>query len=172
MIVDRIRIACEKEKKENPMHNYTLWADVKGLDPAGSFPEHISEAFRAQYRPDIMLVKSRNEARKKLVFIELTCPFESVSNLEAAHRRKMSKYTPFVDALRAEGKYAEVELHCIEVGSRGYLANTFQEIHQYLDCGRGHPRIDIFRRRVGKTALMASLRIFRDKDNTNVMNLE
>ena len=146
LIEDRIRIACEREKKEDSTLSYTLWADVKGLDSAGSYPQHISEAFRAQYRPDIMLVKSRGE-RKKLVFVELSCPFETVDNLKFAHQRKVSKYTPFIEALRAEGNYAEVELHCIEVGSRGYLANSFQDIHQYLECGRGHPKMAIFRRR-------------------------
>ena len=61
----------------------------------------------------------RNE-RSTLLMIELARPFETKANLRAAHERKMKNYEPLVSAIAAQGKYAEVKLHCIEVGCRGY----------------------------------------------------
>lgn len=119
--------------------------------------------FRDQYRPDIMITKKK-ALKEELIIIELTCPFESKQNLESSHKRKVDKYTPLVEALKSGQKYSQVHLHCIEVGSRGYAANTCREIYQYLQCGRGHPRVNVFMRRVGKQCLQKSLEIFRRRD--------
>ena len=162
VIAERLKTALAADKKGSD--DSSLWVDLEGLNGAECYPEHIGEDLREQYRPDIMMVKAIGSEAKKLIMIELSCPFETVDNLKNAHQRKSSKYERFVDAVRAGRRYAEVELHCIEVGSRGYIANTFQEIHPYLNCGRGHPKITVFRRRVGRASLMASLRIFRNRD--------
>ena len=163
MLAERLEVALKKEKVADANLSYTLWADIPRYHDPVQYPEHIPWMLRDQYRPDIMVTKKK-AAKEELILIELTCPFESKQNLENAHKRKVDKYTPLVDALKAEQKYSQVHLRCIEVGSRGYAANTCQEIHQYLKCGRGHPRVNVFMRKVGKKCLQKSLEIFRKRD--------
>ena len=48
----------------------------------------------------------------------------------------MEKYEPLVSAFAAQGKYAEVKMHCIEIGSRGYLANSKATMKTILESSQ------------------------------------
>ena len=72
--------------KTIPLCRPQIWADIKGWDTDANFPEHIEEALRTKYRPDIIMVTKRNE-RSTLLMIELTRPFEAKANLHTAHKR-------------------------------------------------------------------------------------
>lgn len=88
-------------------------------------PDGFTDDDRNGYRPDIMIT-IREGSAKRLVIIELTCPFEE--NLRASHSNKVEKYTRLKDTLMTRNCYSSIDLHCVEVGSRGFIANTLKEI--------------------------------------------
>ena len=154
-LYNRISTALEKEKTEQGLR---VWLDLNGSYnlpelPAG-FPQNDLR------RPDIMI----ETPWVKLVLIELTCPFETGNNFNNAHKRKMDKYASLVDAIKQTMYYETVELHCIEVGSRGFIANTLKAIQPYITCGRGQPSVKTFMKGLGKISLVESMKIY---DNRN-----
>jgi hypothetical protein len=158
-IADRIKLAYRGNEDIN------VWMDKDGKytsDKARLLPQGLQDKAELR-RPDIII----EEEWKRLIFIELTCPYDTLKNLEAAHKRKTDKYQSLVDKIKREHsyQYETVELHCVEVGSRGYIANTLKEIIPHITCGRGHPSTKDFLKGLGKISLIESMRIY-DSRNT------
>ena len=158
-IISRLRMA-NKEKD-----NFHLWADLEGENKNEDFPEGFPLIHVRKYIPDIMMTFSEGEA-EKLVIIELTCPYEDKNGAERAHLRKEKKYQALVDEIRIKKHYDEIELHCIEIGSRGHIANTLNGIQKYLQCPRGTKTVRNFLMELGRVSLLRSMEIYRLKDAT------
>lgn len=159
LIYDRLVLA-NKERED-----VAVWVDLDGLDDARHFPPYIPTELADGYRPDILLT-FREEGREKLVMIELTCPFEDMQNLQYAQSRKKQKYLTFKDAINATqaGRDVDIEVHCIEVGSRGFIANTIQSIYPYIQCSRREPSLKTFLESLSRESIQTSMKIFEMKD--------
>ena len=68
-------------------------------------------------RPDILLL---SDAKKKLVVIELTVPWET--RCQEAHERKRAKYDDLMTECRREGW--QTWYFSVEVGARGFPASS------------------------------------------------
>lgn len=154
-----IRLKAANSEKEG----FQLWVDLPGLNSEQDFPPQFPKDLKDTYRPDILLSLVENRQRK-LFIIELTCPFETVNGAKEAHERKLNKYSCLVDTIALKHKDVRVELHCVEVGSRGYIANTFNGIKPLLQCPRNSPSIKTFLARLGAISLKQSKRIFDRRD--------
>ena len=158
-IADRIALA---NNEKGPI--FKLWADLAGYNQPEKYPSGITDDLKSGYRPDIMIT-IREGNKEKLVIIELTCPFEDA--IERSHQRKVDKYTSLKNAILTKNYYSSVDLHCIEVGSRGFIANTLKEISPYLTVSkRGQPTTKSFMVGLGKISLRHSRRIYLSRDNT------
>lgn len=158
-IADRIALANGGNKDS------ILWADLEGYRQPDKFPDGFTDEDRNGYRPDIMIT-IREGSAKRLVIIELTCPFEE--NLRASHSNKVEKYTRLKDTLMTRNCYSSIDLHCVEVGSRGFIANTLKEITPYITVTkRGHPKVKSFLMGLGHISLRHSRRIYRKRNITN-----
>lgn len=163
-LVSRLRLAGEKRQ------NFKLWADLEGERKPADKPKGMDIDLEAKFRPDIF-VSYTEDGREHLVIIELTCPFEDKKGTENAHQRKLDKYSALMDGLKVKNHYDRLELHAIEVGSRGYIANTLNGIKKYLECGRGQMSVKNFFHKLGKISLLRSMHIYQNRDR-KVVNLK
>lgn len=128
-------------------------------------PSCYNADLQSKFRPDIMMVREdRTQRTKELIIVELTCPFETRANLLKRHNTKVEKYKGLVTALEGKNHYTDIKLICVEVGSRGYIASSVNDLSPYITCDRHHPSIKKFWQTVGRESLYASLEIFRMKD--------
>lgn len=142
----------------------TIWADIEGFRVDAKFPK-VWKELASDARPDILVQRPGGS----LVVIELTIPFED--NLASSHKRKVDKYTPHIAAIRLTKKIS-VEFYCVEVGSRGYIANSLLAIRKVL--GLSKPAFRPFAIKLASTAVTESLNILnlRDtKDGTPITDL-
>ena len=136
----------------------TVWADI--------YPYQIEANMHAAWgphkdnvRPDIII---KHKDTGDMTLIELTCPFEWTEGINDAHKRKVAKYTPYVQAVRAneDNRHLKVSLLCIEVGSRGYVANTAIGLGPILNLDDKPLRQ--FLVQLGRTSFLQSLRILKN----------
>ena len=88
------------------------------------------------------------------------------TGLQKAHERKTKKYEEFIERIKAKTEvFDEISLHCVEVGSRGHIATSLNEIRAYLVVTKkGSPTVEAFLRSLGRTALRGSIFIFKDRN--------
>ena len=131
------------------------------------YPSKIPSELREKYRPDILIQRSSGK-KKELIIIELTCPFEDDKGLANAHQRKAEKYEDLaVGIAKADPEaYDEIRVHCVEVGSRGHIASSFEEIRPLLTVDKQGEAssVEAYLRALGRTALRESILIYRDRD--------
>ena len=159
-IVERI------EQSQGSDTSFKLWADLPGFDSHSKYPSKIPSELREKYRPDILIQRTR-AGKKELIIIELTCPFEDDRGLVNAHQRKTDKYEDFVVSIKTAdaGAFDQIRVHCVEVGSRGHIASSFEEIRPFLTVDkRGEASVEAFLRSLGRTALRGSIFVYRDRD--------
>ncbi len=102
---------------------------------------------------------------RKIIIIELTVPFEIYIN--KAHERKSNKYAPLVSDI--EDRNYEVNLVCLEVGSRGYLSvdneKRLKVIHDLTDKS---VKFKDFKNTISKLAILSSFSIFLCQKRTHL----
>ncbi|EMP40592.1 hypothetical protein UY3_02192 [Chelonia mydas] len=85
---------------------------VLKLEPLLSFP---AESTDSQLRPDIVVT---DKAQKKIILVDITISFENRTPAFCeARARKLEKYAPLADTLRAKGY--EVQMDALIVGALG-----------------------------------------------------
>lgn len=139
---------------------FYIWADLPDHRDKQKPHGYVNET---AMQPDILMVVCK-DGNEHLVIIELTCPFESRDGPGRANWRKMFKYSTIREMNIRSQNFASVSLHCIEVGSRGFIATTLNEISPYLQCGRGHPTVRSFLSRLGGICLKQSMRIYERRN--------
>eukprot|EP00744_Colponema_vietnamica_P001229 GILI01002063.1.p1 GENE.GILI01002063.1~~GILI01002063.1.p1 ORF type:complete len:653 (+),score=62.22 GILI01002063.1:377-2335(+) len=156
-----LRLIVERLKLAHADKPHLLYADLDGW--RAEFPTKIPEELKGTYKPDILLEVNVDNGIE-LVIIELSCPFELQANLQYRHGMKVNKYQPFVEGITTTKKYSKVSLHCIEVGARGFIANSCNAITQYLTCRRKVQPVHSFLRELGRASFIASMKIFQNRD--------
>jgi hypothetical protein len=87
------------------------------------------EIYATPERPDI-IIWSMN--KKSLILVELTCPAEE--GILPAQERKEARYFPLRCNIKDFQTSWSVELMTIEIGARGYVANTLPRCLKRLGC--------------------------------------
>ena len=106
-----------KKKKDVPtgiLHLASDWTAIVDLSSEYIFPVKIA---LTQDRPDIVVF---SEVLRRVILIELTVPCEE--NFEYWHHEKLRKYVPIEMQARVNGW--GVDIFAVEVGARGYCANS------------------------------------------------
>ena len=133
------------------------WVFLADLDKRLVFPPNIVVT---SLRPDIVIFSNRSST---VIMVELTCPSEE--NVERQHEIKLLRYTD----LRAdcELKGWKVHLFAVEVGARGYTAQSFSACLRALGF-RSRP-LRACLQQVGDEALRTSFWVWflRDNDTWN-----
>ena len=99
------------------------WVISADLPNQRDYPSEIKETGQ---RPDIVVFSRK---LKKFVLIELTVPYET--NMEEQHEYKLAKYEDLAHRLATKGNV--VRLFAVEVGSRGFLANSMYTLLRQLN---------------------------------------
>ena len=115
-----------RSKRSGLLHSATDWKLSVDYDGSLVFPHFIA---LSQLRPDMVLYSF---SKKIVILIELTCPCEE--NFEDRHRDKMFKYTALTTAIR--NNRWTVHFFAIEVGARGYCANSVRACLSRLGLSR------------------------------------
>ena len=104
-----------------------IYSDLPGQGINGTtIPQDILVANGQGSKPDLTIIDRKN---MKIALLELTCPLER--NIEAAHTRKLVKYTQM--QLDLESKGFSVQLVPFEIGSAGHIfKNTKEQIMKTL----------------------------------------
>ncbi|MBS1972700.1 MAG: hypothetical protein JSU04_20505 [Bdellovibrionales bacterium] len=149
-------------------HQLRVWVDLDDMRD----DTMLHEAWRTHLpnaRPDIMITHQNGD----LTIIELTCPFEAKGPI-TSHDRKVAKYTKNVESIRKEWntnpksayRGRTVTLHCVEVGSRGYVSNTATVLQRYV--GMDGKQFRQFLVNLGRTSFLESLWILKHRDTRKV----
>ena len=99
------------------------WMISADLSNYRSYPPEIRVT---NQRPDIVIHSNK---LRKFVLIELTVPYET--NIEEQHEYKLAKYEELVHQLSEKGN--AVKLFAVEVGSRGFIANSMYSLLRQLN---------------------------------------
>lgn len=120
-----------------------------------TFPQQIA----TDLRPDIVV---SHKAKKLIVLIELTIPFEMC--FDDAASRKEAKYTELVKECISQGWITK--LITIEVGSRGFLNQPgFKKLATFLKATKDD--LDALKSSCIKTALAGSFKIWSQRNTCN-----
>ena len=98
--------------------------DSAGVYPTVTVP---GEILSSKQRPDGVVW---SEQSRRIILIELTVPWEE--NMEAATKRKQSRYASISDMLRKRGWM--VTLLTVEVGSRGFAGKSLNYLLKGFGC--------------------------------------
>ncbi|XP_075772826.1 uncharacterized protein LOC142824999 [Pelodiscus sinensis] len=115
-------------------HNAIQARVVKALPPTlGTVAEDSTvPGTNSLLRPDIVIT---NEEAKKIVMVDVSVPFENRSAaFRAARLRKIAKYTPLADTLRARGY--TVEIYALLVGALGSWDPQNEPVLEACGIGR------------------------------------
>ena len=132
-----------------------VWCDLPGYNQEEKihplWQPHINN-----WRPDIIIHHHNND----LTIVELTISFDSGTN--ASHEIKVNKYAPTLAEIRRHNPTVEVKSFCVEVGSRGKIANTTVQLKHLLK----HNKKDLrkFFVRLGRTSFLESIAIYKLRD--------
>ena len=129
------------------------WILLADLGRRLVFPDHI---VKTSLRPDIVLYSNIS---RTVVMIELTCPSEE--NFEKRHEEKLNRYTD----LQADCEIAgwRVHLYAVEVGARGYTAQSLSSCLRALGLKQQLLRTCLAE--VGDEALRTSFHIWMWRDS-------
>ena len=106
--------------------------------------------------PDIVLLDRK---QKKIVLLELTCPFDSSASIfKAAFDRKTDRYERL--ALDLEGLGFTALNMPLEIGARGVITVRNHMVLATVASMYGIRNMLVLRRSLGKISLMASHRIY------------
>ncbi|CAM5100326.1 unnamed protein product [Natator depressus] len=88
-------------------------------------------------RPDVVVT---NETQKKIILVDITVPFENrTPAFREAQARKLEKYAPLADTLRAKGY--EVQLDALIVGALGAWDPCNERVLRTCGIGRCYARL-------------------------------
>ena len=115
-------------------------------------------------RPDMILVSRDVQVggKKVIWLIELTSCLEE--NINDWHERKLDRYRNLSQQLGSE---FTVHNHPIEIGSRGYIPPTFNQLLNALKIDK--KQIKTVCKDVSRVALECSARIFGNRNNRKVL---
>ena len=141
---------------------FSLFADVDGrnVGNGGTIPPFV---ITTSQRPDVVVL---NAEERKILILELTCPFDS--NINTAHDFKTAKYVPLMNDLTAAGFAADI--FCVEVSVRGQITKANRaRLKSFLFKSTGIRRgtcVDLICK-MSKSALLSSFSIFcaRNEDS-------
>ena len=145
-----------KKKKPGP----TFWHDGTGwviLTDSKANPYQVPPQIAAtSLRPDICIYSM---SRRKVLFIELTSPFEE--NMTKWKAKKEEKYTGLVLDARSNGWDA----HCraVEVGARGFVGTGVTALFRHL--GLSNKESNTARIELSRVAIRASHYIWISREN-------
>ena len=110
------------------------------------------EIYATAERPNIVIWSAKS---KRVILIELTCPAEE--GIEAAQVRKQARYLPLMNNIAIISSWKPL-LFTLEVGVRGFIATSTQQVFQKL----GLPRDDVSRllKKLSATVAKCSHTIF------------
>ena len=146
------KIRQEKERS-GLVHGGDDWVFLADLDTRLVFPRHIVVT---DQRPDIVMYSNGS---KVVVMIELTCPSEE--NCERQHEAKLDRYTDLKADCEARGW--KVYLYAVEVGARGYTAQSLSSCLRAL--GFGYRQCRRCLEEAGNEALRTSFWVWFLKEN-------
>ena len=129
-----------------------VWCDL----PCYNQEEKIHPLWKPHinnWRPDIIIRHHNND----LTIVELTISFESLTN--PSHAIKESKYAPTLAEIRRRNPTIAVKSFCVEVGSRGKIANTTVQLKHLLKHNKKDLRT--FFVRLGRTSFLESIAIYK-----------
>ena len=145
-LVRRI-VACKAD-------TMSVYADLEGWKiNGGTVPGDLVATGQV---PDIVLLDRK---QKKIVLLELTCPFDSsASSFKAAFDRKTDRYERL--ALDLEGLGFTALNMPLEIGSRGVVTARNHMVLASVASMCGIRDLKVLRRTLGKISLVASHRIY------------
>ena len=104
------------------LHGGKNWVFLSDLGKRLVFPRHV---FVTDLRPDVVIYSNHD---KVVIMVELTCPCEE--NFDARHEEKLTKYDELKEGCVDQGW--RVHLFAVEVGARGYTAQTLSSCLKVL----------------------------------------
>ena len=135
------------------LEGFEIYADIPSHKiNGGTIPAdiHITGA-----RPDMVVINRNN---KKILLIELTCPFET--NIKQANTRKMIRYNDLQHDLQQIGY--KTFLLPFEVGVRGHISpENKQTINKILTLTHTKINTNKVTQELGKISLLCSYIIFK-----------
>ena len=146
------------EKKPD---NIKIYSNLPNYKTNGaSIPAHIMVT---RSRPDLVLVDSSTSPQTVYLY-ELTVCFERVGNLEAANRRKQSRYSGLATDIEDNGY--SCKNYPFEVGSRGHLTpdnrSRLSLLHKLCSPSVTFSK---FCQNIAKTSLLCSYAIFLSRND-------
>jgi len=74
-------------------------------------------------RPDLVLIGRSTKKELEVVLVEVTVPFDTDKNLQAANTRKQQVYLPLMEAIQKSNaaKSVQVSIAVVIVGTRGVI---------------------------------------------------
>ena len=109
-----VSYSSKAKKYDGLLHLANDWVILVDTNKNLVFPGHI---VLTNLRPDIVIFSN---STKKVILVELTCPCEE--NLLSQHEFKLNKYSKLALSCEEAGWICEV--FAVEVGARGYSANS------------------------------------------------
>ena len=134
--------------------NFRLYSDIPGFEAphGGTIPPHI---LVTNLRPDLFII---NEAQKKAIVFELTCPWDS--NIARSHTYKEEKYAPLVADL---SQRFHVYHFSVEISVRGQVSKENRcrlKSFNFRCCARPGKLATKVVKSGSKAALLSSYSIF------------
>ncbi|MDQ7008246.1 MAG: reverse transcriptase domain-containing protein, partial [Acidobacteriota bacterium] len=129
-----------------------VWVDLSDGD-FDRLPMLLNLSAASSSRPDCIVVTGA-----KVYIIELTVPHET--NIDKAHRYKTAKYRSLPELYAPYVGSRQVELLCVEVGVRGWLANSTLSLKEVM----GRREAGRTRRRMVAAAVRASQLLFHVRE--------
>ena len=107
-------------------------------------------------RPDIVIL---NRARKEIILVELTIPFET--NIEKAQEMKAARYAPLVAGLQDVG--FKCSYYSLEIGARGILSFGSSKTLSQIS-GASRKRVKTVMKDLSQIVIQCSYLLFKAKD--------
>ena len=140
-----------KKKKEG----IEVFADLNGWRiNGGTVPPDLA---LTEQKPDLVVVDN-SAAQKKVLLIELTVPWDSAHNFQAALERKTARYERLTEDLRAGG--VDARNLPLEIGCRGVINQRNAANLEYLCNLIGIRGVKRLKGDLGRIAVIGSYRIW------------
>ena len=136
----------------------TIYADLDGYNINGTTLP--ADVVLTASRPDLVLVNLRE---RKVVMVELTCPWDSEQSIENARARKEERYAALAADIETNGFTCMVVP--LEVGVRGHISTRNRDSLTFLATTCKVRAVKTFYRKVSKTSLLGSYRIWLARDS-------
>ena len=145
----------------NKPENIQIYSDLPNYKTNGaSIPAHIMVT---RSRPDLVIVDSSTSPQTVYLY-ELTVCFEREGNMEAANRRKKSRYHSLATDIEDNG--FSCKNFPFEVGSRGHLSpdnrSRLSIIHRLC---KPNIQFSKFCQNISKTSLLCSYAIYLSRND-------